>query len=289
MTIEDVCKTVKKSVILSDYTSVKIGGICDTVAYPEWGEFYSTLSYLDCKVPYVVLGRGSNTLISDSGFRGVVVTTAKLSLVEVDSNGIVCQCGASLPKISKIAKEHSLSGLEWAVGIPASIGGALVTNAGAYGGCIGDIVEWAEIFRRGKAYVYDGSDLDFGYRHSKVSDLGTVGRVKLRLSPDLVKNVEEREREIRIKRASTQPVGLSLGSVFKAHNGVSAGYYLDKAGLKGVSIGGAMISDVHAGFIINRGGATAKDYLALIELAEEVVAKKYGIKLQREIKLLGEI
>lgn len=288
MTIDQIC-TVRRKVRLSDYTSVKIGGEADVVAYPEWKEFYPTLKFLsDTSTPHVVLGRGSNTLISDEGYRGIVVTTGKLDGVEVVGDRIRCQCGASLINVARIAKLHSLTGMEWAIGIPASIGGALVTNAGAWGGCIGDVVESATVFSDTERRV--GKDeLGFSYRSSKIASLGTVGEVVVRLKKGNPYDVEKLEREYVKKRLDTQPKGYSLGSVFKAHNGVSAGYYIDEAGLKGMRIGGAEVSLVHAGFILNVGGATARDYYELIRYVEKTVWEKFGITLEREIKLLGSI
>lgn len=288
MTIDQIC-TVRRKVRLSDYTSVKIGGEADVVAYPEWKEFYPTLKFLaDTSTPHVVLGRGSNTLISDEGYRGIVVATGKLDGVEVVGDRIRCQCGASLINVARIAKLHSLTGMEWAIGIPASIGGAIVTNAGAWGGCIGDVVESVTVFSDTERRV-EKDELGFSYRSSKIASLGTVGEVVIRLKKGNPHDVEKLQREYVKKRLDTQPKGYSLGSVFKAHNGVSAGYYIDKAGLKGKRIGGAEVSLVHAGFILNVGGATARDYYELIRYVEKTVWKKFGITLEREIKLLGNI
>lgn len=288
MTLDGIC-AFRQNIRLSDYTSVKIGGVADCVCYPEWKNFYSTLRYLsDGDIPHVVLGRGTNTLISDDGYRGVVVSTAKLTGVEVSGDTIRAQCGASLAGVARIAREHSLSGLEWAVGIPGSIGGALVTNAGAWGGCIGDVLEGATVFLDKERYV-SSKELGLSYRHSEVEHLGTVGEVTIRLRRGSQKDIEDREREYIIKRLSTQPKGYSLGCVFKACNGISAGYYIDKSGLKGARIGGAVVSEIHAGFILNTGGATQRDYCELIRHVEKTVEEKFGIRLEREIKFLGNI
>lgn len=288
MTIEEIC-TVRQNVRLSDYTSVKIGGIADFIAYPKWNEFYPTLKSLtDTNIPYVVLGRGSNTLISDDGYRGVVVSTRRLEGVEVFENELRCQCGASLVNVARIAKSHSLTGLEWAVGIPASVGGAIVTNAGAWGGCMADVTVGAVVFSNKERYV-TAEELGFTYRSSRVESLGIVGEVILRLKKGNVAEIEKKEREYVSRRQSTQPKGYSLGSVFKRHNGVSAGYYVDRAGLKGKRIGGAEVSKLHAGFIVNVGGATARDYYELIRYVENTVEEKFGITLEREIKFLGTI
>lgn len=285
----DICKTFSQNVKLSDYTTVKIGGVADLVCYPDWEEFYPTIKWLkDTRTPFAVLGRGSNTLVSDEGYRGVVVLTRKLDGIEVDKDTISCQCGASLINLSRIAKEHSLTGLEWAVGIPGSVGGAIVTNAGAWGSQIGDIVQKVEVFGE-KPLLLDRESLDFSYRNSKVLNYGVVGRVILKLKKAEQKDIVRRE-EICIKRRNdTQPKGYSLGSIFKAYNGIGAGYYVDRAGLKGLRVGGAEVNRVHAGFITNVGNATASDYRAVIDIVTLKVEEKFGITLEKEIKYLGDI
>ena len=286
MTMIKSCSTIKRNVILSDYTSVKIGGVGKMVAYPTANEFSDTIIELvDNDLPFYILGRGSNTLISDDGYRGVVVMTTKLNSISVVGETMCCGAGASLIEASRLARENSLSGLEWAVGIPGSIGGALVTNAGAYGGSIGDIVDSVTIVKD-KEKVYKNEDLGFTYRDSRVGDLGTVKDVVLKLKKSDYFAIVNREGEYVTRRRNSQPRALSLGSVYKAHNGISAGYYIDQAGLKGLRIGGAEVSHVHAGFIINLGGATSRDYHKIMETVEQAVYNKYGIKLIREIKFL---
>lgn len=286
MTMIKSCSTIKRNVILSDYTSVKIGGVGKMVAYPTANEFSDTIIELvDNDLPFYILGRGSNTLISDDGYRGVVVMTTKLNSISVVGETMCCGAGASLIEASRLARENSLSGLEWAVGIPGSIGGALVTNAGAYGGSIGDIVDSVTIVKD-KEKVYKNEDLGFTYRDSRVGDLGAVKDVVLKLKKSDYFAIVNREGEYVTRRRNSQPRALSLGSVYKAHNGISAGYYIDQAGLKGLRIGGAEVSHVHAGFIINLGGATSRDYHKIMEIVEQTVYDKYGIKLIREIKFL---
>lgn len=287
MAIEKHCSTVKNNVRLSDYTSVKIGGIGDVVAYPTRKEFSNTIIDLfNDNQPFCLLGRGSNTLISDSGFRGVVVMTSRISAISVVEDTMYCEAGASLIEACRIAREHGLSGLEWAVGIPGSIGGALVTNAGAYGSAIGDIVMSATLVNI-KETVYKKEDLGFTYRDSKVESLGVVKDVVLKLKKSDYFNIRKLESDYIEKRRNSQPKALSLGSVYKAHNGIGAGYYIDQAGLKGLRIGGAEVSRVHAGFIINLGGATSMDYREVMRTVEDTVYNKYGIELIREIKFLG--
>ena len=289
MAIKKYCSVTKNQVRLSDYTSVKIGGIANTVCYPTQYEIVGLIEYLECNnIPYTVLGKGSNTLISDDGYSGVVVLTSKLTDIQVDGDVIVCGSGVSLPSLAKIAKDYRLSGLEWAVNIPGTIGGGIVTNAGAFGCALCDIVESATIVKS-TTNVYSNSQLGFGYRKSIVSSLGTVSRVRLKLKKESPQTILALEKEYIKRRQDSQPKGYSLGSIFRAHNGVSAGYYIEQAGLKGVKIGGAQISAIHANFIINTGSATAKDYLAIINLIEETVYSNFGIRLIREIRFLGEI
>lgn len=289
MAIEKYCSVTKNQVRLSDYTSVKIGGIANLVTYPTQCEIAGLINYLECdNIPYIVLGKGSNTLISDNGYSGVVVLTSKLTDIETDEDTITCGSGVSLPTLARVAKEHCLTGLEWAVNIPGTIGGGMVTNAGAYGMALCDIVESATIVKD-ITKVYYNADLGFGYRKSNIPSLGTVSRVRLKLKKESPQTILALEREYIKRRQSSQPKGYSLGSVFRSHNGVSAGYYIEQAGLKGVKIGGAEISAIHANFIINTGSATAKDYLALINLIEDKVYSTFGIRLVKEINIVGEI
>ncbi len=289
MAIEKYCSVTKNQVRLSDYTSVKIGGIARTVSYPTSCEIVGLIKYLEYdNIPYFVLGKGSNTLISDNGYGGVVVLTSKLTDIETDGDTITCGSGVTLPTLAKIAKEYCLSGLEWAVNIPGSVGGGIVTNAGAFGVTLSDIVESATIVKD-TTKVYDNADLGFGYRKSNIPSLGTVTQVRLKLKKESPQTILTLEREYIKRRQNSQPKGYSLGSVFRAHNGVSAGYYIEQAGLKGVKIGGAEISPIHANFIINTGSATARDYLALINLIEETVYSTFGIRLVKEINIVGEI
>lgn len=233
----------------------------------------------------LVLGRGSNVLIGDCGYAGDAVVNRTNERV-FEGGVCVCDSGVLISSLAREYMERGLSGLEWAYGLPGTAGGATVGNAGAFGGCMADCVISAEVLAGGKIRTVSADECAFAYRSSGIC--GTVIRVTLKAesgNKDLIRAASENNLKT---RRGKQPLGASAGSVFKAADGVPAGKLIEEAGLKGLTVGGAEISEKHANFIINRGGADSGDVLALVNVARAAVYDKFGIKLEREIKLYGD-
>lgn len=272
----------------STLTAVKTGGVLDTLLIPNNAD---SMAYaLQCTdSDRLVLGNFTNTLISDKGLHREVIATSKCKGIIQDDNRLICSLGESLSAIAIYAKKNSLSGLERLSGIPGSIAGAVVMNAGAYGDYIADIVSSVEVWCDGKIYVLTNKELDFGYRTSRFNH---TNEVILSVTLELAKTnqllINKVMKDVKTKRQNSQPTESSLGSVFKRYLDNGAGYYIENCGLKGWQIGGCSISDKHANFIINNGGGTSQDYMDLMCLAENKVKEKYGIILEREVRVFGE-
>jgi UDP-N-acetylmuramate dehydrogenase len=294
---------------LARYTAARIGGPADgLVEASSVGELAEAARILwELDIPFFILGGGSNILVSDRGFRGVVVIN-NARAIRMDENAIPpviwAEAGASLGLLSRLAVGRGWAGLEWASGIPGTVCGAVVGNAGAHGGDIAGNLVMAEILHRNPSWgarpgeylteKWPAGKLDFGYRRSRLksnTDLAVVLSAVLRLEklpPERVQDIKTSMQSYIEHRRRTQPPGASMGSMFKNPPGDYAGRLIDAAGLKGTSIGGAEISPLHANFFINRGNASASDVYALIKKAQRVVADKYGIELELEIELVGE-
>ncbi len=231
-----------------------------------------------------ILGGGSNTLIPDGENQVVVVSTSELQRVEVQGNFVRAEAGVRLSKLMKIARENNLGGIEFLSGIPASVGGIVKMNAGAFGAETAVYLDKITVLTADNAKIEKCAPFDFGYRKG-ACDVVLTAMFKL----ESVSNEEsfEREREFLKRRRNSQPKGRSLGSVFK-NTGLGAGYYIDKVGLKGTRRGGAEISTKHANFIVNLGDGSAEDYLYLHDLAKQRVYEEFGITLEREFVILGE-
>jgi UDP-N-acetylmuramate dehydrogenase len=241
-------------------------------------------------LPYFVLGRGTNVLVPDSGVRGMVICV-RAGSVSVEGNRVAAQAGASLQKVTRMAAERGLGGLEFAVGIPGSVGGAAIMNAGAHGGWIGELIEEVRLVESSGGEVCPGrSELQFGYRESSLRDYpGIVSEVALILQEDEPEGVKERmARFLRLRRFSQPRPAGSAGSVFKNSGGQAAGRLIDLAGCKGMRRGGAIVSQKHANFIINSGGATYLDVKGLIEEVRERVRAAHRVELELEIIDLGD-
>lgn len=281
-----VCKVIKEDLVLSDYTTFGIGGKAKLVLFPSRVDELVDILNLALKLgdkPYI-LGAGSNLLVSDKNYGGVVICARKLDETKLEKNIIFASAGAKLPTLCHLASSRNLSGLEFCSGIPATLGGAIKMNAGAFGLSIGSVVESVNLWRDGNIYTYKPN---FSYRKSDLSG-GVVLGAKLKLEFGDREQIKEKIKLFREIRSQKQPKAKSAGSIFLSVDGVSAGYYIDNAGLKGFRVGGAEVSSVHAGFIINRGNATASDVLSLICEIKERVYDKFGVKLQTEIEFLGE-
>ena len=241
------------------------------------------------KMPYKVIGNGTNLLVSDKGYNGLIIKLFGLSDVFFKRDQVRAMAGANLESVIKFATDHRLSGLESLSGIPATVGGAVVMNAGAFGQSISDCITTVETLNQGKIKVYDKNDCKFGYRKSRF-----LGKKEIVVSATF--SFKEREREkilADVKRFSSvrkniQPAGRSCGSVFKNPTGQTAGQLIDKAGLKGLKIGGAKISIQHGNFIITDGTATATDVYKLIGTVKEKIIQLFGVTLQEEVEYLGE-
>jgi len=279
---------------MKKHTTFKIGGPADVIAMPRDEEDVRILiSYCNKKhIPLFILGMGSNLLVKDGGIRGIVMKLGdNLDEVEVIDDEIRAQAGVKLSTLSRIAAFHSLSGLEFAEGIPGSLGGAVVMNAGAYGGEIADVVvEVTAISLEGDIKKSKKEDIQWGYRHSVFQTNGyAVIAVRLKLIKGVREEIEHKMQELAKQRAEKQPLDMpSAGSTFRRPPGYFVGPMLEALGLKGYRIGGAMVSDKHAGFIVNTGNATAQDVLQLIDHIKQKAREGFGVELQTEIRVVGE-
>lgn len=237
----------------------------------------------------VVLGACTNTLISDRGFDGAAVSTDMLKGKSVCGDRIYLSAGEKMSAVCRYALENSLSGIEGLCSIPGSVGGGLAMNCGAFGRELADVVEYVDLLIDGKVERVYAKDLDFAYRHSKVKELGVAIGASVKLAAGNKNRIAKDMKGYAIARGKSQPKGKSLGSVFKKAGDGSAGYYIDRAGLKGYRIGGAQISQMHANFIINTGGATSADFLRLADYARQEVDKRFGVKLKYEIEYLSAV
>ncbi|MDR3264283.1 MAG: UDP-N-acetylmuramate dehydrogenase [Clostridiales bacterium] len=281
----------KSGVKGGELTSFKSGGITPLVFYPETSaQFVRLMSVLDnTSLKYKLLGAGTNTLIGDGGFDGVIVTLRDCKGFSFGGDIIEACAGVSLPQLAAFAAKDGLSGLEFACGIPGTVGGGIYMNAGAYGADIAGALLYAEIFDIGTKRIerYSAKDLDFGYRTSHLQGGGlTVLKAAFKLNPSDIAAVKLTMSAYAKKRAECQPREPSLGSVFKRTQGVIPALLIDKAGLKGYNVGGAFISEKHAGFIINKGGAASSDYISLMQKARLTVKEMFGAELMPEIEII---
>ncbi|MBQ1580802.1 MAG: UDP-N-acetylmuramate dehydrogenase [Firmicutes bacterium] len=276
------------------HTSFRCGGAADLFVTPgSLGELMNVLDLVRTqKIPYLVLGNGSNVLFKDSGYHGVVIRIGEgMDRVRIEGQTVFAEPGVSLAKLAKMVAEEGLSGLEFACGIPGSLGGAVFMNAGAYDHELKEVLlSVSSINHLGMMKDRKAEDCGLGYRHSIFMDNGEVILgVKLFLKPDSRMDISDRMKEYTLRRNSKQPVHLpSAGSFFKRPEGHFAGKLIEDAGLKGLQIGGAQVSPMHAGFIVNNGGATATDVLDLMRVVQETVLDKSGVMLEPEVRIVGE-
>ena len=278
---------------LSEYVNFKVGGPADILLIPNSKE-QVIKSIKICKennIPFYLIGNGSNILVRDGGFRGVVLSLKNVKNIYVDGEKIEAECGVMLKEVSDKAIENSLTGFEFACGIPGTIGGAVFMNAGAYDGEISKVIESAEVIDENCNIIrLSREELDFGYRSSLVMKKGyTVLSAVFKLDKGQVKTIKELIEDLTNKRESKQPLEYpSAGSTFKRPTGYFAGKLIQDAGLKGYSIGGAAVSEKHSGFVINKGNATAKDITDLIKHIQDEVKKQFGVDLHPEVRIIGE-
>ena len=279
---------------MKQHTTFKIGGPADYFLVPESGEEAGEIIKI-CKqtdIPYFILGNGSNLLVGDGGYRGAVIQIYRnMSAVTTEGTIITAQAGALLSSVAAVAKNASLTGFEFAGGIPGTVGGAAVMNAGAYGGEMKDVlVEVTVMDAAGNIFTIPAEKLELGYRTSIIKKAGyIVLEAKIRLEEGDQEAIRERMKELTIQRTTKQPLEFpSAGSTFKRPEGYFAGKLVMDSGLRGYQVGGARVSEKHCGFVINAGGATAKDVRTLMENVRDIVYKKYGVTLEPEVKFLGE-
>lgn len=278
---------------LSEYVNFKVGGPADILLIPNSKE-QVIKSIKICKennITFYLIGNGSNILVRDGGFRGVVLSLKNVKNIYVDGEKIEAECGVMLKEVSDKAIENSLTGFEFACGIPGTIGGAVFMNAGAYDGEISKVIESAEVIDENCNIIrLSREELDFGYRSSLVMKKGyTVLSAVFKLEKGQVKTIKELIEDLTNKRESKQPLEYpSAGSTFKRPTGYFAGKLIQDAGLKGYSIGGAAVSEKHSGFVINKGNATAKDITDLIKHIQDEVKKQFGVDLHPEVRIIGE-
>ena len=278
---------------MKKHTTFRVGGPADVLVQPDETALAAILAL--CRqyhVSYSFIGNGSNLLVGDKGIRGVVIEmTDPMGNIEVDGTKITAQAGAMLSKIANTAASNGLGGMEFAAGIPGSVGGAVVMNAGAYGGEMKDIIEKVYVLdENGAQLELDRDALDLGYRHSCIPEKKyIVTKVVLELVPRNEAEIRSEMKELNEKRAEKQPLqDPSAGSTFKRPEGYFAGKLIMDAGLRGYQVGGAQVSEKHCGFVINKGDATAADICQLMRDVSDKVQAQFGVVLEPEVKMIGE-
>lgn len=278
---------------MSRHTTFAIGGPADLFIIPKTPEQLAGAlkAIRSCGVPFLVLGNGSNMLVSDAGYRGAVICTTEMDDVRAGNDcTVVAQAGALLGRVARRAQRAGLTGAEFSGGIPGSVGGAVFMNAGAYDGQMAGIVEKTEYLdSEGNLCTLTGEEHCFGYRSSafRAHPDWTVVRTTLRLQPGDPAAILDKMNDFAQRRRDKQPLNFpSAGSTFKRPEGCFAGRLIEDAGLKGVSVGAAQVSEKHAGFLINRGGATCDEMLRLIELVQQRVRERFGVELECEVRIV---
>lgn len=297
--LEDLQKLVKAGIIkshetLKDHVFTKMGGQADILAIPTtYEEIQTIVTYANQHgVPLTVLGNGSNVIIRDGGVRGIVLQTSGLTdMGYKEDNFLFAQCGAKIIDVSHYALEKCLTGLEFACGIPGTVGGALYMNAGAYGGEISNVLHSALVLKKdGEMITLQGDLLQWGYRKSVFSSGEYIVLEALfSMKPGVLAEIKSAMDDLTEQRESKQPLEYpSCGSVFKRPPGRYAGQLIQDSGLQGTRIGGAEVSKKHAGFIVNADHATATDYIGLIHHVRNTVKEKFGVELETEVEIIGE-
>ena len=279
---------------MSEHTTFKIGGAADVLIFPsnieEVVEVLEIINQL--KIPLTILGNGSNVLVRDNGIRGAVIKfNGKFAQIRRDGMRLIVGAGAKLKDVSNFAADNSLTGLEFAIGIPGSIGGAVFMNAGAYGGEMKNVISKVRaVSRSGHIAEFNLDALDLGYRRSIFQLNGyAICEIELQLADGKTEDIRHEMDDFTQRRESKQPLEYpSAGSTFKRPEGYFAGTLIDKTGLKGLRVGDAMVSTKHAGFVVNAGHATAADVLGLIEEVKRRVYEAHGVMLNPEVRIIGE-
>lgn len=286
-----------KNVLLNEnmknHTSFKVGGPADIMIIPDnYEELQKTIKLcISEDVPYYIIGNGSNLLVKDGGIRGVVIKLTNLSWIRIDKDRLITGSGALISEVSKKALEASLTGFEFACGIPGCVGGAVAMNAGAYISEVSNVIESAIVIdENGEFKTLTREELELGYRISAVLKYGyTVLEATFKLEYGEFDKIKSKIDDLQKRRAEKQPLEYpSAGSTFKRPEGYFAGKLIEDTGLKGASVGDAEVSKKHSGFIINKGNANARDILELISFVQSKVFDKYGVELHTEVRIIGE-
>lgn len=276
---------------LSAYSTFRVGGAAAIIARPSSADelIFTVEAAKRAGVRTVVIGNGSNLLFADAGFDGVVVVTTDMDRVEINGNRITADCGVSFTRLALLARDAGLSGLEFAYGIPGTVGGAVFMNAGAYGGETSQFLAGSQVYDGEKVRTYALSDHKLSYRHSTFAENEKLIVLEsvFELMPGDRAEISEKMSSFMAARREKQPLEFpSAGSTFKRPPNNFAGKLIEESGLKGFTVGGAQVSEKHAGFVINRGGATAEDILGLISHVQDTVLKDHNIQLECEIKYI---
>ncbi len=278
---------------MKKHTTFRVGGCARYLVEPGDVQQLSAVvnACREQKVPYYVVGNGSNLLVSDAGYNGVIIHLFKnMSEIRTEGNHMILQAGALLARAARTACREGLSGLEFASGIPGTVGGALVMNAGAYGGEMKDVVSRVTVLTsEGEPREYTKEQMAFGYRRSRLTEeAGIVLETEFTLHPGRTEEIQARMEELKEKRVLKQPLEYaSAGSTFKRPEGHFAGKLIEDAGLRGFRIGDAQVSEKHCGFVINRGNASASEIAEVIRQVQDRVYAHSGVRLQTEVKFLG--
>jgi UDP-N-acetylmuramate dehydrogenase len=278
---------------LKRYTAWKIGGPADALLEPASVEdlIHATEIAREHDIPVTILGGGTNVLVRDGGIRGLTIRLAKsLRNVEIEGTTVTADAGVLYPVLANTTAGRGLAGLEFATGIPGTVGGAVYMNAGAYGSETTEVLDWADVLENHKVTRMKNSDLDLSYRHSALHEHPDwiVLRAGYTLVPGDPTELKARIKEFRSQRMNGSPNRPSCGSTFKRPSGDFPGRVIEAAGLKGTRVGNIEVSPVHANYLVNLGGGTAEDALALIELVSKTVRDKLGIELESEVRIIGE-
>ena len=284
---------ILKNEPMSRHTTFRVGGNADVFVSPKISQVCDIMKTARAyDVPVTIIGNGSNLLVGDKGIRGLVLSFGKeAEEIQVDGNCMIVSAGALLSKIAAEAAKRSLTGFEFAAGIPGTLGGAIVMNAGAYGGEIKDVLISATVLTpEGEVLELSNSELDLSYRHSCIPEKGyTVLEAVLEFMPGDEAEIREKMADFKKRRVEKQPLEYpSAGSTFKRPEGYFAGKLIQDANLRGYMVGGAQVSEKHCGFVVNKGDATAADVLQLIQDVKKIVKDKFQVELEPEVKMIGE-
>ena len=283
---------VRAGVRLDKYTTLRVGGPADYFCEPGTEEDLAGLlaAAETLSLPVLLMGNGSNLLVRDGGFRGLAIRLGRgLSRIERTEDGLRAGAGALLSVLSRTAQEEALTGLEFAQGIPGSVGGGLYMNAGAYGGELGQTAKSVRVLSGGEIRRVPAGEMGFSYRHTRaMEEKWVILGADFRLEKGDPEAIAAAMQDFASRRREKQPLEYpSAGSFFKRPPGHFAGALIEQAGLKGCAVGGAQVSQKHAGFLINRGGATAADFLRLMAQVQDTVEARFGVRLEPEVRIVG--